>query len=198
MFKAISAALLLLSVWACGTEFDRNSNIGNSRPANVSVTNSSPSQNSNSRSSKEETILSWDEYYLEQAKKQAEAYWKRHLIQCGGSYFISEKRGVYTNYYQMKGDPNFNVEGRYYPSKNLTQAEKLNGVDPQPYEWRGKAMVTFSAGRSCNAPGKDQGMWRDDYTIRVNVDSKKGKWEIRYEPYVSLIPIKCADVPCEK
>jgi len=157
-------------------------------------TNSTAAKPSDSSSSSyEEKRLSPDEYYLKEAKKQAKAFWDKYLIKCGDSHIFAEKSGLFTFYYQGKGDPIWNVEGQYYPPKDLTPAEKLNGINPQPYEWRGKILITFPVFRCCNG---NNDSWKDNYAVDSYIESKKGKWEVRWTPYRSLLPIKCSDVPC--
>ena len=140
---------------------------------------------------------------ISEAARQAEAYWRKLLQKCGDSYYWAENRPnvgrAFT--YQGNGEPTIEVNGNWYAARPLTEAEKLNKVDPQPIEWAGKTSVHFKVGRvaaGCSNCFDMSGFkWQDDYTFQRSMEKKKGRWEIIEDRSSSerLVRPTCSEVP---
>lgn len=143
-----------------------------------------------------------EERLAAEAQRQAEAYWNKILNRCGDSWFWANRTRGNVQSYECKGEPVFKVDGEYYPPKALTTAETLNGVDPQPVEWRGTAAVNFSAQRvywwthRTKGGGEWQRKWEDHGGFWFNLEKKKGKWQIKHSnaPYTEHVRVSCEEI----
>jgi hypothetical protein len=155
-----------------------------------------------------------------EAQKQAETFWKKNLSKCGESYYWEvENRfdwGIISDkLYECKGEPSIFAEGEEFNVRELTEAEKLNGVDPQPEEWKGNATVMFAACRMMGrlrknnvTPEQEKSQnsswdrWRDNVSFQMLLRKSKGRWFLtNIPPYkdgstgVFIKPVQCSNIP---
>lgn len=143
-----------------------------------------------------------DQLYKE-ANELANEHFKKYVVKCNDTYFWKTMRSNDTGAYVAfagKGEPVVKVDGRYFPPKILSTAEKLNKVDPQPIEWDGTATLHFEAVRivACGNCGSYEKIWRQDDKI-YPISKVKGKWKMgAYQNYETrFLPFKCSDAPSD-
>lgn len=136
-----------------------------------------------------------------EAENIAGEFWQKYVLKCGDtSYWHIKNVGMSTGsgYYEGKGEVSYNVFGTYYPPASLTEAQKLNGVDPQPIEWDGQLKAIFPAGREIKVTYGSPG-WRDNFGLFMTIKKIKGKWKIYAQSqygYLNFVPIKnCSEIP---
>jgi hypothetical protein len=178
----------------------------------VSSKSPAPARSSSSRaataseppSAPAETVAVKDRVSSE-AQIEAEAYWNRFLTKCtvqgpnGGEYTywkihdLASSRSPYY-LYQGKGEPTISVDGKYYPPKNLSEADRLNGVDPQRIEYDGMVNLSFEVGRCANClNGGDE--WKDNFEVARKITKIKGQWKVweqRPEGYYQTEKVDCS------
>lgn len=142
----------------------------------------------------QEVALSIEERLQKEAEAQAEAFWKKAVIKCGDTYYWHIGA-----YYEGKGNYSYRVNGTYHAPAQLTEAQKLNGVDPQPEEWDGTLQVIFPAGREMAVVYGDPS-WRDNYEFPLmHIKKIKGQWRLYGESqygFLHFVPIKnCSEIP---
>lgn len=142
-----------------------------------------------------------------EAQQQGQAYWRRILTKCGEFYFFGESHKIYEDpapqpqkWYQSKGLPVIRVVGRYHPPRQLTEAERLNRVDPQPIEWDGRVTLTFRIGRTMKTRGygyddrpPERYGWADNPTVERTIIKKKGRWDIYEAPAFKDVRVSCEE-----
>lgn len=132
-----------------------------------------------------------------EAQTEAEAFWKKVLTRCGDDtdswYWIEANIGYdYQpgfNWLQGRGEPEITVEGTYYYPKALTEAERLNSVDPQPIEFQGVINLHFGVGRHARQP------WQDNFKTTYFITKQKGGWLIRHNNrFYRTYKMKCEEL----
>jgi hypothetical protein len=146
-----------------------------------------------------------------EAQKLAETFWKKNLAKCGDSYYWEMEQfnlGIQQVLYECKGEPSIFAEGEEFQPRLLTEAEKLNGVDPLPEEWKGNATVSFTACRYVwkykeqppkNTPWRE---WKDNVSHKMKLWKSKGKWFLPNIPPTQegstgmfIKPVQCSNLP---
>ena len=169
---------------------------------------SNPAQNSNSSSvvqttepstmptSTPEPTLKPTPTLDEEAQEEAQKWFDKRVHKCGEYYRVAIHEVNTVWFPQITKEPDYSVEGNGIPPRDLSEAEKLNGVDPQPIEWQGKITLSFGPYRNANVYGDKitWNMWQDFYKISATLYKEKGKWRIRRSNPEPL-PFKCEDIP---
>ena len=162
----------------------------------LSAENPANSQSMTSNSSIEEEVKNVEEEQPstlhEEAQKQAETFWKKNLAKCGDSYYWEEEAtfyGIKQELFECRGEPSIYAEGEVFELRVLTEAEKLNGIDPQPEEWKGNAIVNFPACRNMwkfkHIPPENKtpwSQWKDNISSRIKLWKSKGQWNLTNIP----------------
>ncbi len=164
--------------------------------ANLSISSNSPSQPSNQGDSLDE-----------QASVQAEQFFSDKSMKCEEYYYYKYNLDN-SHMYQCKYAPTVSVDGETYTPRQVSEADRLNGVDPLPVAWRGKATIHLGLCRSQeygqkSMPGYDAwSSWMDTNDDYVPLTNKKGQWEFFNKPTGNeaytvkvIVPITCEDVP---
>jgi hypothetical protein len=104
--------------------------------------------------------------------------------------------------------PSFSVaKPEYHTPKQLTSAERANGVDPQPIEYSSEINATFTLKRVLKCPNDREcrrpSDWVDSLVDPYRIRSKKGKWEIRaaigwQDLHPSVSRFDCSALPALK
>lgn len=126
-----------------------------------------------------------------EAQEQALRFAEAQLTRCGDSYFGVRKIASDNGLYQFK-NPKVSVK-----SQDLTQADKLNGI-----EWKGNSTFTAEAWRLYDVTGK-WGPWRQGFTslgvgLGVTMYKQKGQWKFGSDGNLkpnSFEKVECSKVP---
>jgi hypothetical protein len=137
------------------------------------------------------------------------AYFDERLLKCGDWWWWVDRYqsppqarlrglvgdGVQSKVHQAKGGLRFAFEGHYIPPKVLSEAEQLNGVDPQPIEFEGNMSVVFDVARCRNCIDGSDNQWSDNYSLGMGISKRHGQWIINEftDPYNSLRKPMCVD-----
>lgn len=143
----------------------------------------------------------------DQALVQAKQFFSRMHKRCG-EYYYYQKREQRFDLYQCKYAPTVSVNGKTLQPKRLSEADRLNGVDPLPVAWDGGASINLGLCRHQGYYRKVDlgpdawGRWEDNNTDALNFKNLKGTWQFYNEAtgqemYTKkvIVPIKCEDVP---
>ncbi len=141
----------------------------------------------------------------EQAEEKAQVWVDSRIIKCGNYFRVgihSGKSYLPSWFVQIVHRPTFTVEGDTIAPRNLSEAARLNGEDPQPVQWLGKIHISFGPyrGKTQDADGIHWMMWQDPYKIDVLIQKMKGQWYIgdSYEETTELIQLdNCSQIPEE-
>lgn len=132
--------------------------------------------------------------------EQAQAFgqeWVDARFQKCGQYYISKHADG--EWIETTTKPNIIVTGSYVPPRALTEADRLNGVDPQPNEWVGQLGVRAATyRRSVNYPGSGLQWygWDSNYDRGFILYKQKGAWYITNTDAGRLIPsFNCSEIP---
>jgi hypothetical protein len=101
--------------------------------------------------------------------------------------------------YEIRTRPTVEIQGHYNPPRQLSEVERLNGVDPQPVEWEGKIALKTGISRitmwSSGRP-TGWGQWMDPRTYGFVVSKAKGKWDLRSTDLgIRNVIANCNEVP---
>lgn len=127
------------------------------------------------------------------------AYFDERLLECKDSWWwvvrYQSGRLVESKRYQAKGTPRFIFDGHYIPRRNLSKADELNGVNPQPVEFEGEMAAIFDAARCANCNDIGERRWADNYKLVMSVSKRNGQWIIGEftDPYTSIRKPACRD-----
>ena len=124
-----------------------------------------------------------------EAQKQAQQFVEAQLTKCGDSYYGVRKLANDSGLYQFK-NPKVSVK-----SQELTQADKLNGI-----EWKGSSTFSAETWRLYDVTGK-WGPWRQGFTslgigLGVTMYKHKGQWKFGSDG--NLKPNSYEKVDCSK
>jgi len=142
-----------------------------------------------------------------QALVQAKQFFSRMYKRCG-EYYYYQKREQRFDLYQCKYAPTVSVNGKTLQPKRLSEADRLNGVDPLPVTWEGGTRINLGLCRRQSyynkvGLGPDAwGQWEDNNSYALNFKNVKGEWQFYNEPtggemYTKkvIVPIACEEVP---
>ena len=82
---------------------------------------------------------------------------------------------------ECKHKSDVDLEGEYIAPRALSEADRLNGVNAQPVEWKGHADITFETCRTSTlGSGYDGrwGQWIERLYLTINIQKAGGKWQI--------------------
>lgn len=144
----------------------------------------------------EEEPQSLEDQLNREAQELAEKYWNERLTKCGESlYWKRYYQESDQEYYQATGEPYIWVQGSYHEPKTLSEAERLNKVDPQPTEYSGTITLEFPVARVVKGVPciMDVCSWKDNFKTTVSISKAKGEWNIN--PGTKQVrSIQCSDV----
>jgi hypothetical protein len=132
----------------------------------------------------------------DEAQAEAQKWFDARVHRCGEFYRAAVQQGAPNNVWVavIKNEPTFTVEGEELPPRTLSEAERLNGVDPQPVEWEGKINVSFGPYRI-----NPTFMWQDNYKVENVLYKRKGKWFTQEDnkifQRVVLLKFTCDQIP---
>lgn len=145
----------------------------------------------------------------QEALQQSRQFFGKMSQKCGDYYYYKYNQGK-SFLYQCKYAPTVSVEGKAMQPRQLSEADRLNGVDPLPIAWHGRAIIHLGLCRMQSySPQSFPGYSAWESWIQVNDDAvpltnRKGQWEFYNQPTgreaytVKVItPITCDDVPSE-
>jgi hypothetical protein len=146
----------------------------------------------------------------EQAVAQAKRFFGRMDTKCGDYYYYSYTLSWGEAFlFQCKYAPSVTAKGTTIPPRSLSEADRLNGVDPWPIAWDGLAIINLGLCRhqvysQKIGPGYSAwGQWSDKNDEFLPLTNKKGKWEFHNSMQGSghgdkvIVPVNCDDVPSE-
>lgn len=143
----------------------------------------------------------------EQAAAQAGRFFGSMYAKCGGHYYYSYTLSFGEAFlYQCKYEPSTSVNGRTIQPRQLSEADRLNGVDPLPVAWDGLAVINLGlcrhqVYRQQTGPGDSAwGAWSDKNDEFVPLTNRKGNWEFRNKLQARggekvIVPVTCDDIP---
>lgn len=144
----------------------------------------------------EDAPLSLEDRLNQEAQELAENYWKEKLTKCGDSlYWKRYYQESDQEYYQANGEPYIWVKGSYHPPRELSEAQRLNKVDPQPAEYDGTITLEFPVARLVKGVPctLDVCSWKDNFKTTVAIRKAKGAWNID-SGTKQVRSIQCTDV----
>jgi hypothetical protein len=116
--------------------------------------------------------------FYDEAFEQATKFVDANTIHCGEVYYLQSNQDLWA----CKNPFEVELDGKEFESKQLSEADKLNGVDPQPVEWRGNFKINMKLCRTLSvaiASTKAWSEWRDtDWHKPKTITKAKGKWTI--------------------
>ena len=135
----------------------------------------------------------------DEAKEEAEKFLKEYVANCGELYYFRSNDDLWA----CKYEPEVEVEGKEFQVKELSEADRLNGVDPLPIEWKGNLKITMKLCRTLYLGPASTNAWSDwrdsDWHKPKAIIKSKGKWTITNESdygqggKIRKIPHKCLD-----
>lgn len=114
----------------------------------------------------------------DEALAEVEKFVTDHTRQCGELFYIQSNDALYA----CKRPFDFELDGKEFFPKELSEAEKLNGVDPLPIEWIGQFDIKMNLCRTsflASTQVDNWTPWKDSETHKPKTITKvKGKWTI--------------------
>lgn len=145
----------------------------------------------------------------EQAFAQASRFFGRMYAKCGEYYYYSYTLSFGEAFlYQCKYAPSTSAKGRTLQPRQLSEADRLNGVDPLPVAWDGSAIINLGlcrhqVYRQQTGPGYSAwGEWSDRNDEFLPLTKKKGRWEFLNKLQARggekvIVPVTCDDIPSQ-
>lgn len=143
----------------------------------------------------------------DEARSYAVGWWGKYVNRCGEYYYLSTKTLNYdgVNIYQIKYEPSVVMaSGRYFPPRALSEADRLNGVDPQPMEWEGEVTLPIRTYRQTTANVDREhkkllftnswGDWKDGYNFGFMLRKKHGEWVTTLLGNEVPLTFECSDL----
>ena len=165
-------AFVLVILTACSTN-RREGNSSNSTPSAIDVSSATPVPNTPTPT---QTKTIDDE-----AQDYARSFWDKRIARCTSNfYWVTREKGRPNaqQFYECKNEPFAVVNGQEIPARELSDADRLNGVDPRPIEWEGKGTFTYRTCRLHWIGTQNWGAWEDVDELRFRLRRVKGKWAI--------------------
>lgn len=142
-----------------------------------------------------------------QALSQAKSFFSRMYKRCGEHYYYKYRERRW-HLYQCRYAPTVTAEGKTLSPKVLSEADRLNGVDPLPIAWEGSTRIHLGLCRQQTyfypvELGTDSwSAWADVNNHGLSFKNVKGDWQFYNEPtgremYTKevIVPVACEDVP---
>ena len=134
--------------------------------------------------------------YETEALDEARKFSDKVVVQCGNSYYFgSNLRSLY----ECKDPVQIEIKGKSLEPLALSQADRLNGVDPYPVEWDGSATFTLKTCRR-NLSRNSWTQWYDyGEHFELHLKKAKGVWkreqpnEKAQAPYF-MVSVSCSDI----
>src|SRR5438105_3400915 len=74
-------------------------------------------------------------------------FWAKRIVECSGSFYWFRQRGTEASLAECQHEPNVEAYGEVLAPLELTEAQRLNHVDPLPVEFDGKGTMRISTCR---------------------------------------------------
>lgn len=190
-------------VFSCSSRVENTNTNSNADAINSPSTTASPTPSANPSTIPTRTLD-------DEAQNAAKEFWDERMAKCGDKYYWAPNDyPAQTQYiYQCKYEPSVGAAGAELTPRSLTEAERLNGVDPLPIAWEGEISMTINICRKFYEhkvagtvyPSNGWSQWEDQITFTARMKNAKGKWEIdeiqdkRYVGLWKVRPIKCPAV----
>lgn len=142
-----------------------------------------------------------------QAVNQAKSFFSRMYKRCGEYYYYKYRESRW-HLYQCKYAPTVTVNGRQLRPNSLSEADRLNGVDPLPVAWEGSTRINLGLCRQqvyinpVEVGTESWSSWTDVNNHGLDFKNVKGEWQFYNEPtgremYTKdvIVPVACEDVP---
>ena len=179
----------------------------NQYETNSNIANSSSSINSNVKDNESKLVETAEKTIDDEALENANNFWDKCILQCDGdSYYFSTKNANIgrLTFYECKHKVEPELSGEVYSSRELSESERLNGIDPLPIEYSGTSTISFQTCRQFS-PGLgnyDSGKfkeawtsWYDDKEHHLTLKKVKGKWIINaLSSDEIMVVMKCSDL----
>ena len=139
------------------------------------------------------------------AMREAKEFFKDKWCHCDDGYYYFKYTIGDSVLYQCKYEPSISIEGTTFKSRQLSEADKLNGVDPLPVAYEGLLSVNLNLCRGQRYSSRDEagfdswGLWsdRENKAAWVRFYNIKGKW--RFDNNIpsrpNIVPLTCNDIP---
>jgi len=120
---------------------------------------------------------------VEQSKNEltvSKDFWTKRIVQCSGAFYWFRQRGTEAWLSECKHEPNVTAYGQELAPLELTEAQRLNHVDPLPVEFEGKGAMAISTCRESHWDttygSSPFGEWLDTTKMDFRVRKIKSKW----------------------
>jgi hypothetical protein len=204
-FMIVKVFLIILAIVAIFLLLSCNSvsKSSNSYETPVFTSNLSPTGSAKPQQVEEKILSNAKPDTLnDQALVQVTAFFEKRYSKCGDYYYHKYNlQGPVL--YQCKYAPIVTVEGETFQPKQLSEADRLNGVDPLPVSWSGSGRINLGLCRHqyynpTYGPGYDSWKeWRDENDQYIRLMNKKGVWE--FDNGVGnkerIVAISCEEIP---
>ena len=203
ILKFLFLGVLIIAV-SCNSNESVNSNQIVQLDTNSIQSNNDSNELTNDFQSDETEIEETPMSFSEEARQEIENYLSSRYAECDGIYYLQTQRNGYYTLYQTKNKPIVKVGGEEYRPKVLSEADKLNGVDPLPISWSGKAIVTYKTARKQHyrvnsIPGFDSWeQWQDKVTNTWFISKRKDKWFLGANLDEMYPKMTCDNIPKER
>jgi hypothetical protein len=150
--------------------------------------------------------------YEDEAYDQARKYSDKMVSECHGSYFFGTINQNYRDIYECKYAPEITIDGKIVQPRQLSEADRLNGVQAAGIEWDGSANFRLRVCRYheiYNNPNVTSSLiwtdWRDEPKgFGLNLRRVNGEWSQnqgqtltfkgKLDGRVFNFPVSCSDV----
>lgn len=119
----------------------------------------------------------------DEAQDFIETFVNPRIANCSGFwYYATLDSGAGSQiFHQCKHKPSISISGRTFAPRQLSEADRLNGVDPLPIEWEGQATASTNTCRFLipnNPPDRRWSHWFEQLQFTIKFRRVKGNWEI--------------------
>lgn len=138
----------------------------------------------------------------DEAYKEATSFWEARVATCeGNQYWAQQERGRPRQYalifHECKNKPIIIVDGQAQTPRALSDADKLNGVDPLPVEWQGDVIATFETCRSDTLMDSGWSNWQNSLKIKSKLKKVKGEWVMDNITTGSYFTVDILEMDCK-
>jgi hypothetical protein len=141
-----------------------------------------------------------------EASNLANDYWQKVIINCNGDYYYAAWNSRNNIFFECKQKSEPENTGQINSPRELSEADKLNGVDPLPVKYEGKSIVTLQTCRSFtpgfggyDSSGKFKESWTEWFDapqhLWLTLTKKKEVWTTEsYSDSGKILQMTCSNV----